>query len=82
MEFATWLGVDWDRHIPVWDNFKNVNEDIFIAVHDRNLYIGDEPGAFSYCDATICDDDGGRDFINGCYAKARQARFECGETPH
>lgn len=83
LAFDTWLGVDWGRHIPVWGNFGNVKEDIFIAVHDRNLYIGDKPGeTFSYCDATIHDDDGGRDFINGCYAKARQARFECGESPY
>lgn len=81
LEFATWLKVDWDRHIPVWNNFGNVKEDIFIAVHDRNLY-ADGPGEeFSWCDVTIHDDDGGRDFINGCYAKARQARFEYGENP-
>lgn len=82
LAFSTRLGVDWDRHIPVLYNFKNVKEDIFIAVHDRNLYSGDKPGGtFSYCDATIHDDDGGRDFINGCYDKARQARFEYGESP-
>lgn len=80
LEFSAWLGVDWDRHVPVWVNFKNVNEDIFISVHDRNLFTGDKPGGtFSYCDAIICDDDGGSDFINGCYDKARQARFEYGE---
>ena len=76
LQFSAWLNVDWLRHENVFVNFKNVTEEIFVPVHDRKLF-ADE--TFSYCDAFICDDDGGQQFINGCYDKARHARFEHGE---
>lgn len=81
LEFVTCLAVDWGAHFPVFDNYGNIRLEILDAVHDRYFYdpIGDDGHSFAYCDAVLCEDDGSQQFINGCYEKARQARFEHGE---
>lgn len=82
LEFITWLGVDWGAHFPVFDNYGNIRLELLDAIHDRDCY---EPGidtdghSFAYCDAFLNEEDGSQQFINGCYEKARQARFEHGE---
>ena len=80
-EFITFLGVDWGAHFPVFENYGNIRLELLDAVHDRDFYdpIGDDGHIFAYCDAALCEDDGSQQFINGCYEKARQARFEHGE---
>ena len=82
LEFACWLGVDRCEHAPVFPNYANMTIDILNAVHDRKLYEKrtDEKGfSFAYCDAVLNEYDGSQQFINGCYDKARKARFEHGE---
>lgn len=82
LEFITWLGVDWGAHFPVFDNYGNIRLELLDAIHDRDYYeptIDTGGNSFAYCDAVLNEEDGSQQFINGCYEKARHARFEHGE---
>lgn len=82
LEFITWLGVDWGEHFPVFYNYGNIRLELLEAVHDRDCYelgIDKDGHSFAYCDVSLNEEDGSQQFINGCYEKARHARFEHGQ---
>lgn len=74
LHFITWLWVD-SRY-----SIQTICGEVFEAIHDRDMYRRFSP-VEAYCDSFVHADDGGQQFINGCYDKARQARFEHGEKP-
>lgn len=80
LEFNTWLAVDSNYIRNVYQVLHNASE-VIQAIHDRDMYrlYSNDGIEFAWCDAHVCPDDGGQQFINGCYDKARQARFEHGE---
>lgn len=78
--FTTFLAVDRCAEKPFYPALRNI-EHTLSAIHDRDMYQKYENSDHAYCDSFIYEDDGGQQFINNCYDKARQARFEHGETP-
>lgn len=82
MEFITWLYIDMSRWKTIFTE-HGITADILNAIHDKGLTEGksDPNRTYPYCEV-LKDDPEIRYFINSCYKKARQARFEHGEKPY
>lgn len=83
LDIISWLGVDYIAPKTVY-YCRMHPEEILTAIHDRELYKKYEPECCNdqmcWCD-NFTEDDGGIQTLAYPYEKARQARFEYGETP-
>lgn len=81
LEFITWLGVDHEHSLPRCEfekyDFSGIHDiDIYTKEFEQKKYEVDGGTIFAWSETQSSVE---RIFINSCYDKARQARFEFGE---